>query len=180
MLGRNWINISHRRGRARAFTLVEILIVVIILGILAMLVVPSFINAQVPANENVLRENLRSMRTQIELFVGQHANLAPGYPNGNRSAAPTEADFIAQLTQYTSESGQTAAGYSAATPIRPHLQDLPVNPFNKLSATLVIADGGSIPAADGETYGWFYKPKTRQFIANTPGADESGRAYADY
>ena len=167
--------------RARgAFTLVEILIVVMILAILAMVILPSFVNARQPANENVLKENLRIMRTQVELFAGQHINLAPGYPNGDRSAAPTEAALIAQLTMYTSETGQTAAGYSAATPIAPHLQEIPRNPFNGLNAVRVLGDGDSIPAADGATYGWFYKPFTRQFVANTPGNDEAGRAYIDY
>jgi len=169
-----------RRGQARGFTLVEILIVVMILGILAMIVIPQFVNAQQPARENTLRENLRSMRTQIELFAAQHEELPPGYPGGDRNAAPTEAAMISHFTLYTSKNCQTSATYSAATPIRPQLLGIPANPFNQLSAVRVLGNGDSFPAADGLTYGWFYKPLTREFKANTPGSDETGRAYIDY
>jgi prepilin-type N-terminal cleavage/methylation domain-containing protein len=169
-----------RRRAVRGFTLVEILIVVVILGILAMIVVPHFVNAQQPAREGTLRENLRSMRTQIELFAAQHEELPPGYPNGDRNAAPTEATLIAHFTTYTSVDCQTSATYSAATPIRPQLLAIPANPFNQLSAVRVLGNGDSFPAADGATYGWFYKPFTREFKANTPGSDETGRPFIDY
>lgn len=162
------------------FTLVELLIVVVILGILATLVIPAFVGASQPARENVLRENLRLMRTQIELFTGQHAGLAPGYPNGDTSAAPTSAAFVAHMTQYTSESGSVSATYSGATPIKPYLTHMPKNPFTDLDAVRVLGNAEAVPAADGLTYGWFFKPATRKFIANVPGTDESGRAYTEY
>jgi prepilin-type N-terminal cleavage/methylation domain-containing protein len=167
-------------SRPRGFTLVEILIVVVLIGILAMMVVPAYLRASQPALDNVLRENLRSMRTQIELFTGQHGGLPPGYPNGDRGAAPTAAAFVAQMTQYSSEAGTTSPTYSASTPIGPYLTYIPKNPFNDLDAVRVLGDSESVPAADGVTYGWFYKPFTKQFVANTPGSDESGRAYSDY
>ena len=170
----------QRFKAARAFTLVEILIVVMILGILAMLIIPSFVGAQQPARENVLRENLRLMRTQIELFTAQHEDLPPGYPSGDRTATPTEAAFVAHLTLYTSKSGATGASYSAATPLRPPLHEIPVNPINQLNAVRVLGNAEAVPTADGLTYGWFYKPATREFIANTPGNDESGRPYTSY
>ncbi len=173
-------HLSRPASSTRAFTLVEILIVVVILGILAMVVVPGFVNAQQPARENVLRDTLRMMRTQLEIFAGQHADLAPGYPNGDTGATPTAAAFEAQLTQYTSQSGTTSATYSAATPYGPYVPEIPANPFNQLNVVRVLGDAESFPTADGNTYGWFYKPLTRQFKANTPGADDGGRDYSDY
>ena len=167
-------------SRRHAFTLVELLIVIVLIGILAMIVIPAYLRASQPAMENVLRENLRSMRTRIELFTGQHAGLPPGYPNGDLGATPTAAALIAQMTQYTSESGATSPTYSLATPIKPYLTHMPTNPFNDLDAVRVLADSEAVPTADGATYGWFYKPATRQFVANTPGNDETGRAYSDY
>lgn len=172
---------ARRTGAPRsAFTLVELLIIVMILGILAVLTIPTFVGANKPASESVLRENLRLLRTQVELFTGQHNGLPPGYPDGDRSAVPTGAAFIAQLTGYTNVDGQVGASYSAATPLRPYLADVPSNPFNNLATVRVVGDADNLPTADGNAFGWFYKPLTRQFVANTPGSDEAGRLYSDY
>src|SRR5271170_2162035 len=61
----------------RAFTLVEILIVVIILGILAAIVIPQFANASTDARNANLQTTLNSVRNQIELFKGQHNDQPP-------------------------------------------------------------------------------------------------------
>src|SRR5438046_2546568 len=88
------------RGRAspqlRAFTLIETLIVVVILGILATIVIPQFSNASVNAKENMLKDELRYLRTQVVVYKAQHHDVPPGYPGGDRTAAPTAPDFLAQ------------------------------------------------------------------------------------
>lgn len=52
----------------RAFTLIEILIVVVILGILAAIVIPQFTDASDQANDASMKSQLQTMRSQIELF----------------------------------------------------------------------------------------------------------------
>ena len=57
------------RNRTRnAFTLIEILIVVVILGILAAVVIPQFSNAADSANEATVKTQLQTLRSQIELY----------------------------------------------------------------------------------------------------------------
>ena len=57
------------RARVRkAFTLVEILIVVVILGILAAIVIPQFTNASQDAQVSAIKSQLQTVRSQIELF----------------------------------------------------------------------------------------------------------------
>lgn len=57
------------RTRVRkAFTLVEILIVVVILGILAAIVIPQFTNASEEAQTSAVQSQLQTLRNQIELF----------------------------------------------------------------------------------------------------------------
>ncbi len=56
-------------GRTRrAFTLIEILIVVVILGILAAIVIPQFTDASEDAMDASVRSTLQTIRSQIELY----------------------------------------------------------------------------------------------------------------
>lgn len=63
------------RNKRHAFTLVEILIVVIILGILAAIVVPSFTNASTDAKRVSLVRQLHTIRSQIQLYIVEHEAL---------------------------------------------------------------------------------------------------------
>src|SRR5215211_6868046 len=92
---------------AAGFTIIEMLIVVVILGILATIVVPQFSNASINAKENMLKDELRYLRTQVVVYKAQHHDVAPGYPNGDRTAPATAADFVAQMTKPTNDYGVT-------------------------------------------------------------------------
>src|SRR3989339_1007956 len=103
--------------KRNGFTLVEILIVVVILGILAAIVIPQFSDASEQANLSSLTSNLQTVRSQIQLYKIQH--------NG---ALPTAAGFVAQLTGITDITGATVAiGTSGA--VGPYLQSIPKNPY---------------------------------------------------
>jgi len=54
--------------RSNGFTLIEILIVVVILGILAAIVIPQFTDATRDAKDSSVRAQLRIVREQIELY----------------------------------------------------------------------------------------------------------------
>jgi general secretion pathway protein G len=71
---------STKRNQSRGFTLIEILIVVVILGILAAIVIPQFTNAAQDANESSARSQLQTMRSQIELYRVQNNGTAPANP----------------------------------------------------------------------------------------------------
>ena len=92
-----------RRTRKGGFTLVEILIVVVILGILATIVIPQFSNASINAKENMLKDELRYLRTQIIVYRAQHKDVSPGYPGGDTGQSPTETDFVNQMTKHTDD-----------------------------------------------------------------------------
>lgn len=70
-------NCCNGRG-TRGFTLVEILIVVVVLGILASIVVPQFSDASQEATISTLRSSLHSIRVQID--VQHHNDPAGGFP----------------------------------------------------------------------------------------------------
>jgi len=88
-----------RRTVRKAFTLVEILIVVVILGILAAIVVPQFTNATQDAQAGNLQAQLSSLNRQIELYRARN--------NGN---VPATATFWQDLID---------GGYIKAAPSNP-------------------------------------------------------------
>src|SRR6266566_5062226 len=92
---------ARRCFARRGFTLIEVLIVVVILGIMATIVIPQFSNATKEARENTLKDCLRYLRVQVQVYKAQHRDIAPGYPGGNNGAAATEQDFIDQMTKFT-------------------------------------------------------------------------------
>ncbi|MBL0926417.1 MAG: type II secretion system protein [Phycisphaerales bacterium] len=63
--------------RRAGFTLVEILIVVVILGILAAIVIPQFSRASSDATKSSLRRQVQMINNNIELYRVQHAGLFP-------------------------------------------------------------------------------------------------------
>ena len=78
--------------RKSGFTLVEILIVIVVLGILAAIVVPQFSDASTQAKDSSLVSNLQTVRSQIQLYKIQHSGALPGAG----TASVTDA-----LTKYT-------------------------------------------------------------------------------
>src|SRR5437016_12934009 len=55
-------------SRKRAFTLVELLIVVIIIAVLAAIAIPKFSNSSLRSKESALRAELKLLRDAVELF----------------------------------------------------------------------------------------------------------------
>jgi len=70
------IHADRRAAFSNAFTLIELLIVVAIIGILAAIAVPNFLNAQLRAKIARVEGDLRSMKTAIEMYRADN----PGYP----------------------------------------------------------------------------------------------------
>jgi general secretion pathway protein G len=177
------VPLRRRRGTApridRAFTLVEILIVVVILGILATVVIPQFSNASQQARENTLKDELQYLRTQVAVFKAQHQDVPPGYPGGNPTATPTMQNLNDQLTLYTDINCNVAGQASSVFAYGPYLSQLPANSINGMTTFETVGNNQPMPAADGTT-GWIYQPQTQTIIANVPGNDSVGIPYASY
>jgi general secretion pathway protein G len=133
--------------KAKGFTLVEILIVVVILGILAAIVIPQFTEASTEARTSSLMSNLQTVRAQLELYAVQH--------NDDNPPAAADDGSWPEMTGTTDIDGDTTG-----TDFGPYLQQIPPNPFTN-SRTVVAWGAG---AADG-SHGWEYNATTGEFRA---------------
>ena len=147
----------------KAFTLVEVLIVVAILGILAALVIPQFRSHSQQAKEAAAMDNLRILRQQIEVYSARHGGVPPGYANNDTTQNPSFLVFLFHMT--------SAEHY---------LSDVPENPFNGNKIIKVIGDAEQFPAEATGEFGWIYKPFTKEVRLDWPGTDKKGIRYYDY
>ncbi len=101
-------NLLNRR-RERGFTLVEIMIVVLIIGILLAIAVPSFISARERSRANACRSNLR----QIQAAKEQWAMANNQGPTATPAWADLTPDFIQQQPNCPSGGTYTIGNMSA-------------------------------------------------------------------
>jgi general secretion pathway protein G len=167
---------SDRRSH-RGFTLIEILIVVVIIGILAAIVLPQFSNASVLARENTLKDELRYLRTQISVYKAQHRDYSPGYLNGAVAGSP-DAVLVQQLTQFSDDYGNVSGTADNIFKYGPYLTKMPANSLTS-DATLKVVTGPGPLVADDST-GWLYNVTTADIIANSTKTDTTGTPYAQY
>lgn len=167
-------------NKRKAFTLAEMLIMVVILGILAAVVIPTFASATTSAKDSALAQDLMMLKRMVLVYKAQHLEVAPGYPDGNTSEAPTEDAFLAQVTTASDSEGNTAAIGTPGFKYGPYMQRIPENPFNKLRSVLVLGDEEDFPAEADNNHGWVYKPVTQEVRPGNSGSDQAGKRYYDY
>ena len=124
------------------FTLMEILIVVILLGILAMVVVPQITISSEDTKVSTLQSNLGQMRSLLEIYYAQHSETYPGeIDDADGAGAPSNAAtaFVNQLTLYTDANGKASNTDKTLHPLGPYIKGstLPPNPFNNSSAIVI-------------------------------------------
>lgn len=124
----------------RAFTLVELLIVISILGILAAIVVPKFQSNADAARDTGVTVQLKTLRKTLQLW---HAEHGANYPTLAQMQAGTE-DWAGFLGRTDLDGTLNVAGE--------HGPYLTKSPLNVLTRSSLVADTGAGTASHGWTY----------------------------
>jgi prepilin-type N-terminal cleavage/methylation domain-containing protein len=174
----------------RGFTLLEMLIAIVILGILAAIIIPQITTSSDDAKVSATKANLAAMRSAVEQYYVQHNQTYPGAKD-NAGVATTDPTvcataFVDQLVKYSQADGKAASDQaSLAAPIfGPYIKGaaLPVNSFSNLATITCDTTTTDITTRTvGGGTGWKYNVKTGVLFANDGGSTGSPSvAHKDY
>lgn len=145
-------------SRQKGFTLIELMIVIAIIGILAIIAIPRFVDLVDKAREGATKGNLGAIRGAIVIFYGDNEGRYPLTLDTRRSEWP---------------------GYTA----RPFVTDyIEVMPEAKLRRGHPGADSRAVTygATPTTTGGWLYNATTGAVMINSTGLDSKGIPYSSY
>lgn len=137
--------------RRSAFTLIEVLIVVVIMAVLAATVIPQFTSSTKDAQNSTVEFNARTLRAQIELYKAHHNGEYPANDGTNAN--------LKQLTNRTSADG-TIGTDAATSPYGPYVAEIPKNTFNNKNTVTTVTDDAPTTGISGDEYGWQYNETT--------------------
>ncbi len=140
--------VSRRRRRLAAFTFIEVMVVVVIIGILAAMVIPRFGEVTSSADSAAVKGAVAGVRSSIA-----------GYRAKSLLSGSASFPSLSDLT----------------TPGRVLQSEIPANPFSGLSAvqSVSVSDAARRAVSNATSFGWNYavdnasNPPVAVFYANS-------------
>ncbi len=133
------------------FTLIELVVVILILGILAGVGAPKLFTTSGTATENGLRQTLSIIRDGIELYAAENAGAFPACTGDGTS------DFHLVMKDFIRGNNFPASPVGTGD--------------NKISVSTAV------PVAANGLTGWMYNVTTGEFICNSTDSAPSGVTY---
>ncbi|HET7405516.1 MAG TPA: prepilin-type N-terminal cleavage/methylation domain-containing protein [Mycobacteriales bacterium] len=142
------------------FTLIELLVVVIIIGILAAIAIPVFLNQRKKAYDAAIKSDLKSAATAEEAYLTN--NPSGGYFMGATAGTLAPGDLLSDGLKFSSTSDYD--GGTQAINVSGWAQDAASGAASATSGTL---DGGFCLVAKSSTGNYFVYNSTNGGLDNT-------------
>lgn len=148
----------HAPNPARAFSLLELVVVIAILGVVASIAAPRLASASGNAIDASIRANIAQLEHAIEYYAAEHDNRTPAEePDGK--PIDDESLFIKRLLIPTKVTGE----FDERFPLGPYLRDIPANPANGRRRIRIDGD-----PAGADTHGWRFDSALRMIEPDDP------------
>ena len=169
--------------RRNGFSLVELVIVIVILGVIAAIAIPRISSGSKNAGDASLKANLSTLRNAVDWYYSEHNNSFPAAKGDGAAAANSFAAFESQLIQYSDATGKVSDTKSSAFPFGPYVRTaipkLPVGAKSGNNKVYISSGSGPLAADTSQDAGWCYNSTTGQIIANC-GDSEVGNEGTKY
>ncbi len=139
--------------RCRAFTLVELLIVIVVLAVLAAIVIPKFGDSSTRSRESSLKSNLQVVRGAVELFKTDTGAYPAAVADLAGASAPASGKDATGTTKAI-----TATDYKG-----PYVASVPNDPISGTALTYSVTSGS-----------------VGKVTSSATGNDTAGIAYSTY
>ncbi|MEQ8791290.1 MAG: type II secretion system protein [Pirellulaceae bacterium] len=143
------------RHRRAGFSLVELVVVIMILGILAAVAAPKLLQTSGTATDNGLRQSLGVVRNAIELYAAENGGALP--------RSDSVANFKADLAPYLRKFPETPIGPTAGN----------------ATQSVDVKFGTATTGDAAPTQGWYFNTSTGDFFVNFNGTANDGATSYD-